>query len=140
MLSSTTPLKCVSELLPAILYIGQSLIKVKFSTSRYKKSVKQKRCGIICLNVPNFFIFWKKSSLKWKKGKKPTIIGLLWILQLFHSFLHFFHSKIDFFWKIKKIGTFKHIIPHLFCFTLFFVSWSWKFDFYKWLAKIQNGR
>ena len=50
-----------------------------------------------------------------------------------YSFLHFSLSKKDFFLKIKKFGTFKCIILHLFCFTLFFVSWSLKFDFGYWL-------
>ena len=43
-------------------------------------------------------------------SKDPIILGF-WI---------FFHSKK--FVNIKKMGTFKRIIPHLFCLTLFVVS------------------
>ena len=50
-----------------------------------------------------------------------------------YRFFANFSLHNGFFLKITKFGTFKCIILHLFCNTLFFVSWSWKFDFGFWL-------
>ena len=79
------------------------------------------------------FLFSKKNPL-WseKRAKNLSLLGFCEYC-IFYSFLHFSLSKKDFFLKIKKFGTFKCIILHLFCNTLFFVSWSLKFDFGFWL-------
>ena len=50
-----------------------------------------------------------------------------------YRFFALFSLQNEFFFKTKFFWTFKCIILHLFCNTLFFVSWSLKFDFGFWL-------
>ena len=113
--------------------IWLSLIKVKFSTSRYKKKCVTKKMQNYTFKCSKLFYF-KNKILFWKRKmqktvKKCNIHKSLIII----GFLPFFHSIMDFFLKIKKFGTFKCKILHLFCNTHFFVSWSWKFDCEFWL-------
>ena len=75
------------------------------------------------------FLFSKKNPFLKEKNAKNCKKCNIHKSLIMIGFLPFFHSIMDFFLKIKKFGTFKCIILHLFCNTLFFVSWSLKFDF-----------
>ena len=92
------------------------LVKAKNQLQNFKKQLKQKRCAIICLNVPNFCYFSKKTEVKGVKNiencSKSLIIQLLWKYRISSSFYVFHHVNLIF-------GTFKQFIAHLFCFSYF---------------------
>ena len=51
------------------------------------KSIKQKRCGIIRLNVPNFLYISEKSLIKRENSKKPIIIRFWGKIHVFYILL-----------------------------------------------------
>ena len=50
------------------------LINVNFKVQDTTKSIKQKRCGLICLNDPNFLNIYENHFLSYKNSKKTKII------------------------------------------------------------------
>jgi len=75
------------------------------------------------------FLFKKKKSFLKEKNEINCTKMQYSLKPNNYMFFAIFSLQNDFFLKIKKFGTFKCIILHLFCNTLFFVSWSLKFDF-----------
>ena len=65
---------------------------LKVSLENYKKRLKQQRCGVLHLNVPNLLHFHKNKFLREKMQKLIFLVAFVGKLHYFYSFLHFFHS------------------------------------------------
>jgi hypothetical protein len=72
-----------------------SLIKSNFKVQDTTKSVWQKRCGMIRLNVPNFLYIYENPLFEWKNNQKPRIIGFFEKVKKIACFLDFKHPVSD---------------------------------------------
>ena len=76
---------------------------LKIKLQNFQKLIKQKRCGLIHLNVPNLLQFYEKIHFRVKKMQKTVKTMHLSNKCINMIFLHFFHLKIDFFVKMKQV-------------------------------------
>ena len=91
---------------------GFHLWKSNFKVQDTTKSVKQKRCGMFEKRL------YQRKTIFWVSKDNKHVIS----------------QRVQklFFVNIKQIVNIQtYIFPHLFCFTLFVVSWTLKFNFYK---------
>ena len=76
---------------------------LKIKLENFQKLLKQKRCGVIHLNIPNLLEFYEKMHFRVKKTQKTVKTIQLSNKCSKFEFLHFFHLKMDFFVKMKQV-------------------------------------
>ena len=76
---------------------------LKIKLENFHKLLKQIRCGVIHLNVPNLLQFYEKMHFRVKKMQKTVKTIQLSKKCNKYEFFAFFHFKNDFFVKMKQV-------------------------------------
>ena len=76
---------------------------LKIKLQNLLKLLKQKRCGLIHLNVPNLLQFYEKMHFRVKKMQKTVKTMQLFYKCNKYEFFAFYSLKNDFFVKMKQV-------------------------------------
>ena len=87
---------------------------LKIKLQNFQKLLKQKRCGIIHLHVPNLLQFHEKIPFRVKKMQKTVKTMHVSNECNKYEFFAFFHLKLDFFCENEASLEHLNVLSHIF--------------------------